>query len=131
MIDQPWGVEQCDILHKSVIRYKERFAPRDFDKLLQQMKEDVAQINKRGGEVILVRFPVAIWFREWEEQHFPRDEYWDVMVKETGCRSFHFLDHDETKSIVPPDASHMKVGQAKRFTRELAQFVLQEHKTQD
>ena len=131
LIDQPWCVEQWDTLHKSVIRYKERFAPRDFDKLLQQMKEDVAQINKRGGEVILVRFPVAIWFREWEEQHFPRDEYWDVMVKETGCRSFHFLDHDETKSIVPPDASHMKVGQAKRFTRELAQFVLQEHKTQD
>ena len=123
VIDQPWCIEQWDILHKSVIRYKERFEPRDFEKLLHQMKQDVEQIRNRGGEVILVRFPVAIWFREWEEQHFPRNEYWDVMIEETGCRSFHFLDHDETQSIIPPDASHMKVSQAKQFTKALAQFI--------
>ena len=127
MIDQPRCVEQWNILHKSVIRYMDRFPPRDFNKLLVQLKKDVKRINERGGEVILVRFPVAIWFRDWEEKNFPRDEYWDVMLKETGCRGFHLLDYDETKSIVPPDASHMKVFQAKHFTNELAKFVLQEN----
>lgn len=56
-------------------------------------------------------------------ERFPRQQYWDEIIRRTGCRGFHYLDNPVTKTLFPPDGSHLMPDQAKIFTRELARFV--------
>ena len=103
----------------------ERFEPRDLEAVIKQIQGDVKTIHDRGGEVVFVRFPVSRFFREWEAERFPRQEYWDQVIARTRCRGFHYLDHTLTKDLFPPDGSHLVPEDAKVFTEVLARFVLE------
>ncbi len=123
-LTDPYYLDQWDTMHQTVLTYMERFEPRDLNEALEQVIADVNTIEGRGGEVIFVRCPVTRFFRQWEAKHFPREEYWDPIISRTGCRGFHYLDNEVTKSLRPPDGSHLMPDEAKIFTRELARFVL-------
>lgn len=125
-LSDPYYMAQWDSMHQTVLTYMERYDPRDLDDAIAQMKRDISLISQRGGEVIFVRFPVSRFFKEWEDRRFPRDKYWDIIIEETGCRGFHYLDNTNTRDLFPPDGSHLMPHQAKVFTRELVKFVYPE-----
>ena len=122
-LSDPFYLGQWDIMHQTALAYMERFEPRNLDNAIKQIIEDVTAIENRGGEVIFVKCPVTRFFKEWEDKHFPREEYWDIIIKRSGCRGFHYLDNETTKSLFPPDGSHLMPDEAKIFTRELAKFI--------
>ena len=124
-LSDPYDMRQWDIMHQTALRYMERFEPRDLGEAISQINSDVALIDERGGEVIFVRFPVSRFFKEWENERFPRQDYWDKIILKTGCRGFHYLDHERTKNLFPPDGSHLMPKEARIFTRELARFVFE------
>ena len=121
----PYCLKQWDIMHSTALQYMERFEPRDLESVIKQIQGDVKTIHDRGGEVVFVRFPVSRFFREWEAERFPRQEYWDQVIARTRCRGFHYLDHTLTKDLFPPDGSHLVPEDAKVFTEVLARFVLE------
>jgi len=124
-LSDPYILDQWDILHQTVLRYMERFEPRALDDAIQQIQKDANTIRDRGGEVIFVRFPVSRFVKEWEDKRFPRKDYWDQIIARTGCRGFHYRDHEATRNLFPPDGSHLMPTEAIIFTRALARFVLE------
>ncbi|MDB4670728.1 hypothetical protein OAF34_01215 [Pirellulaceae bacterium] len=122
-LSDPYYLHQWDTMHQTALEYMARFEPRDLDIAIAQIIKNVKQIEARGGEVIFVNFPVSRFFKEWENQRFPREKYWDEIIEQSGCRGFHYLDHEKTKDLSPPDGSHLMPDEAKIFTRELAKFV--------
>jgi len=41
----------------------------------------------------------------------------------TGCGGFHYLHHERTENLFPPDGSHLMPKEAGISTRDLARFV--------
>ena len=124
-LSDPYILDQWDILHQTVLRYMERFEPRALDDAIQQIQNDSKTIEDRGGEVIFVRFPVTRFVKEWENERFPRKDYWDQIIARTGCRGFHYMDHEATRTLFPPDGSHLMPAEARIFTEALAKFVFE------
>jgi len=126
-LKDPYILDQWDILHQTVLRYMERFEPRALDDAIQQIQRDAQTIHDRGGEVIFVRFPVSRFVKDWEDERFPRKDYWDQIIARTGCRGFHYMDHEATRALFPPDGSHLMPADAKIFTEALAKFVFEKN----
>lgn len=70
-----------------------------------------------------VRFPVSRFKKKWENERFPRQDYWDKIIQKTGCGGFHYLHHERTENLFPPDGSHLMPKEAGISTRDLARFV--------
>ena len=63
------------------------------DSILNIVKLSADKIKARGGTVFFVRTPSSGPFWQGEQQGFPRDKYWDRILKETGCDGLHFIDY--------------------------------------
>lgn len=93
------------------------------DPMLPQIVADVEAIQKRGGTIIFVRFPSNDWYRELEQARWPRERYWNRLIKETGCLGIHFEDHEELKEFNCPEWSHLTQEDAIEFTRRLYAII--------
>ena len=122
----PFHLQEWDGLHKNVLTYLELGKPRTARSVVDQITTYIETIERRGGEVVFVKFPTSRFMKDWEDRRFPRDKYWDIIIEETGCRGFHYLDNTNTRDLFPPDGSHLLPLQAKVFTRELVKFVYPE-----
>ncbi len=91
--------------------------------MLPQIIADVEAIHKRGGTIIFVRFPSNDWFRELERARWPRERYWDRLIKETDCLGIHFEDHEELKEFNCPEWSHLTQEDAIEFTSRLYAII--------
>lgn len=93
-----------------------------FQTNLNLIKTDVEKIQKRGGNVIFVRFPTSGGVLELDEQHLPRSQYWDVFAQQIPAKFIHFKDHPSLQYNLP-DGSHLDFRQAIPFTKTLALLV--------
>jgi hypothetical protein len=98
-------------------------SPEEFAAVIEATRRDVAAIRARGGEVVFVRPPSGGGLADLETGKFPRDAAWDRLLAGTGSRGFHFADHEETRSLVPVEESHLSRTDAEAFTRAYAEFV--------
>ena len=88
--------------------------------LIGSIKDDVERIRARGGRVVFVRFPSTGPLRELELEMWPREAYWDRLIRETGAPGIHFEDHSELMEFECPEWSHLTRSDAVSFTRRLA-----------
>ncbi len=88
-------------------------------------RTDVAKIRARGGKVVFVRMPSSGEVWELEKQVFPREKYWDRLLKETGAPGIHFSDFPELARYQCPEWSHLSPADAKTFTRDLIRILAQ------
>lgn len=86
----------------------------------------VNRFEARGGKVIFLRCPVSGSNRERERKGFPRGQYWDQLLLETGCQGFHFEDYETLKDFTCPEESHLSYPGAQEFTKRLAEIMLTE-----
>ncbi|MEQ9400310.1 MAG: hypothetical protein RJQ04_14195 [Longimicrobiales bacterium] len=101
-------------------------APQIFADSVAMLRQRVEAIEERGGEVVLIRLPVSGPLRDREYRLFPREDYWEYLVGETGATAVHFEDYEEFAGLSLPDDSHLDARDAPAFTRSLARIV-QEH----
>ena len=120
----PFHLQEWDGLHKNVLTIWNLVSLGQHDQSLTKLTY-IETIESRGGEVVFVKFPTSRFLKDWEDRRF-RDKYWDIIIEETGCRGFHYLDNTNTRDLFPPDGSHLLPLQAKVFTRELVKFVYPE-----
>lgn len=77
-------------------------------------------VRARGGRVVFARFPTSGALREREDQLFPRAEFWEPFVRETGAESIHCDDVPGMHGFHCPDGSHLAVKDTLTFTAALA-----------
>ena len=81
----------------------------------------VEKFEARGGKVIFIRCPSQNQFRMAENGGFPREVYWDKLVKATNCASYHFEDYAFMSKYTLPEWSHLATPDARQFTKDLVQ----------
>ena len=52
--------------------------------VFKEMKEAVDKIRARGGKVVFVRMPCSGTYLESESAAYPREEYWEPLLKYTN-----------------------------------------------
>jgi len=81
------------------------------------VRESVAMIRARGGDVVFIRPPSTGAYYEREQQNVPRARSWDRLLREAGVFGIHFEDYPDMQGLDLPELSHLTREDAARFTR--------------
>ena len=79
---------------------------------------------ERGGNVILLRCPVSGLLKEREAENFPRNEFWDELLKVSGVKGYNYEDFEQFRNMDCPEWSHLSAEDADYFTRELVKIMI-------
>jgi hypothetical protein len=101
------------------------FGPKDLSARIRDVKEMLATIRSRGGDVIFVRLPAAHHSLKFELSRFPRRQHWDVFADEIDAAAIHYSDYPGLSQVVPADGDHFDKAQAVIFSRALADVLVQ------
>jgi hypothetical protein len=93
---------------------------------LNQFKVAISQIRSRGGQVVFVRPPSSGGFWEMEQKNYPRELYWDALLRYTDTPGVHFSDYQETARFVCPEWSHLSPEDAVTYTEQLIKILIRE-----
>jgi hypothetical protein len=96
------------------------------DTIMQSVVRDVAKIKARGGDVVFTRTPSNGFFLDAEHHLYPRDAYWERLLKETGCQGFYYADDPATAKLVCPEFSHLTPKDAITYTTALVSKLKQQ-----
>jgi hypothetical protein len=94
--------------------------------VFKQVKADVDKITARGGQVMFLRTPSSGPYLEAEKAAYPRNKYWDAMLKYTNTPGIHFQDYPQTDHFVCPEWSHLSTNDAIDFTKDLIAILEKE-----
>lgn len=93
--------------------------------IFDDVKASVAKIQARGGQVLFVRMPSSGPLWDLEQQAFPREKYWDRLLRETNAPGIHFEDYPELAQYPCIEWSHLGPAEAKAFTQNFIQIMQQ------
>ena len=117
-------VDQIQESSRRIIRH---YGPADEEKMIEHYKRDVAAIESRGGKVIFIRPPSRGLYLAFEEEQFPRERFFDRIVRETGCVGVHFQDYPELRDFLCVEDSHLAVEDGLEYTRRLIKILQREN----
>jgi hypothetical protein len=92
----------------------------------QEMGEWIGKIQKRGGQVILLRLPTTGRHWDLDEKFYPRARYWDPIVASTSAFALHFHDVPGMDVFDFPDTSHLDHRDSQTFTTLLFDYMEQQ-----
>lgn len=87
------------------------------DGIISSVKTACDKIKARGGQVIFVRTPSSGALLAMERMAFPKEKFWNKLLKATGNQGFHFEDYPPIATFECPEFSHLSVPQAVTFTK--------------
>lgn len=91
--------------------------------VINSVKSDIRKIQARGGDVLFVRTPSTGIMGQGEKMAFPKDKFWDKLLKETGCKGFHYTDNPVMSRLVCIEESHLKPADAVTFTAAFVRML--------
>jgi hypothetical protein len=97
------------------------------ENILKEMKDSVDKIRGRGGKVVFVRMPCSGTYLESETAAYPREEYWEQLLKYTNTPGIHYADYPAIANFVCPEWSHLQPKDVLTFTNELVRILREEH----
>lgn len=112
--DPPWSMDLSATLDEEGLQ--RRFAT---------IRRHVEAIEARGGRVVVVRMPTSGDIADYERRHFPRVDYWDRFVRETGVDAIHFEDHPSLCGHHQPDGHHLDARSVPAFSGALAELLVE------
>jgi hypothetical protein len=95
------------------------------DSLLHRIQTSVAAIQRRGGQVVFLRFPACGGRRVLEERFFPRSVYWSPLQSLTGAAMVDLGDYPEVTSLDCYDGSHIDMNDAPAVARLIERDIKQ------
>lgn len=95
--------------------------------VINSVKSDIDKIKSRGGHVVFVRTPSTGMMGQGEKMIFPKEKFWDRLLKETGCPGFHYADNPVMSQLVCIEESHLKPKDAIIFTQEFVKMLQAEN----
>ncbi|MFQ5583609.1 MAG: hypothetical protein ACE5GL_04165 [Calditrichia bacterium] len=102
--------------------------PAERDSFYLQINDLVQAFKNRGGQLIFIRPPTAGEMRASEKHYWPREKYWERLLRETNCAGVHFEDYESLQGLELPEWSHIRADQAPVFTKALAGLVYEKLK---
>ena len=96
------------------------------DSVMLTIKVAVDKIRARGGQVMFVRTPSSGPMRMGESMGFPRQKYWDRLLKVCNAPGIHFEDHASIANFRCPEFSHLTPSDAKIFTGHFVELLEEE-----
>ena len=96
-------------------------------KILEEVKTAVAKIIARGGKVIFVRTPSSGGYWAHEPIQYPREKYYDQLLRATGCKGIHFQDYPDMANFICPEWSHLTKEDAVEYTQALIKALQQQN----
>ena len=103
--------------------------PIDGDTLRQYLTRIKAAVDKlkgRGVKIVFVRTPASGPMEMGMKKGFPREKYWEQLLKLTGTPGIHYEDYPEISKFICPEWSHLKLSDAKIYTAQLCKILKQE-----
>ena len=88
--------------------------------------QNLEKFKQRGGEVVLLRCPSTGKLREFELETFPRSEFWDPLVENSGVPAYYFEDHPELSGFDCPEWSHLSGEDADVFTDSFVRLLMRD-----
>lgn len=88
--------------------------------VVERMAGFVRAIEKHGGRVAFVKFPLSGRLLALQDEMLPRERYWDVLAAGLGADVIHYEDMPGYQGLVLPDDSHLDPPGAIAFTKWLA-----------
>jgi hypothetical protein len=95
-------------------------------RICADVRESVARLRSRGGEVVFIRPPSAGAYYEREQRNTPRAATWDRLLRESGTFGIHFEDYPQMQGLDTPELSHLTREDAARFTRAYVEVLMHE-----
>jgi len=83
----------------------------------------IKKFKEKGGRIALIRPPVTGGYLENEPILFPRDKYWDRLLRASNSPGYHFMDHEDTKNLIPPEWSHLNRKDADLYTKTIIKLL--------
>jgi len=88
-----------------------------------ELKTSIDKIRSRGGIVVFIRPPSSGTFLERENRDYPRNQYWDLLLKSTQTEGFYYADYPETAYFVCLEESHLRPADAIDYTTALVNIL--------
>jgi len=98
----------------------------EYNAIFKSVVTNINKIKARGGSVVFVRTPSSGVYYQGESMKFPRDQFWDRLLKETNCVGLHFKDYPAIANFECPEFSHLKRTDAAIFTKHLFDYLSQQ-----
>ena len=86
---------------------------------LVSMEKDISKIKRRGGEVVLIKFPVSGELKKIDDSHFPKELYWDKMINVISANTIHYINYKNLNGFNCPDYSHLDKKDVPIFSNRL------------
>jgi hypothetical protein len=77
------------------------------------------RIARRGGRVVLIRFPTSGLVWQQDEAWYPKARYWDPFVSRLSIPALHARDVPSLADFVCADGSHLDASERDAFTARL------------
>jgi hypothetical protein len=94
----------------------------ELQRIVEETREDVRLIEKRGGRVIFLRMPSGGEVLRAEESRYPRARYWDVLARGVGGPFIYFQDYPGLDRRCAEE-SHLNYVDAVPFTEALGKIL--------
>lgn len=114
-----WGQLILSRIDKDILQGKE------LDFFMSQIRSYIKTIVARGGSVVFVRPPSSGPLLEAEMKHYPREQFWEPLLKFTNTPGIHFADDPVTASFNCPEWSHLSAADAVTYTESLVKALEQ------
>jgi hypothetical protein len=93
---------------------------------LSRVKTAVDRLKGRGVKIVFVRTPASGPMEIGMKKGYPREQYWEQLLKHTNTPGIHYEDYPETSKFICPEWSHLKLSDAKIYTAHLVKTLQQE-----
>lgn len=94
--------------------------------IIEYYKNVIKIFKARGGKIIFTRHKAEEPWNKVTKRFLPREKVWDVFVREVNCPAYHFEDYQFMSKYTLPDWSHMYVDDAKTYTRDMVNKLIED-----
>jgi hypothetical protein len=101
------------------------FSPEELARRLRSVALLVDRIHDRGGKVIFVHLPAALFVLDHEERWWKREATWDKLAKATRASLLHYRDYPRLDAFRPPDGIHLGRAAADVFSLRLGEILVE------
>jgi hypothetical protein len=103
----------------------EPYEAKGFAELMQYFSAVVDVLNNKGCRVYIVRLPSEGKVLDFENRHFPQEQFWNEMKRNINASFVHFQDYPQLDGYLSVDGSHIDAAKATEFTAQLAEVLIE------
>lgn len=78
---------------------------------------------EKGGRIAFFQSPVSGPYYTLNTTIYPREKYWDELLRKAKVPGYHYRDYPESRDMIPPEWSHLNKKDADDFTRLIVRLL--------